>query len=176
MANLNTCHFPPSPGPKSLIRRLKAGEKFNFILLGNLWGCWTHWAGNKSEPCTGEKQDCVGHRKGLPVRWKGYLHVVNQETRQLEFLEVTPLSADQLLEIVGRDQPLRGNRIHVRRGEGTKARLTITILAAATAINPGIVLPPGEDPSGTLRRLWGMPDIKLRQDTDEDLGLTGTDR
>lgn len=154
MQPLNRQNRPPDPGPEMLILRLRAGQRIVATILSKaLWGVWTHWAGKRSEPCFGDKADCPGHKRGLPLRWKGYLHVFDHTKKKEGFLELTPVSAESLLDQVGNDSPLRGERIQVIRGGGDKARLTVELLAA---IKEGVVLPPEKDPEKTLRALWGI--------------------
>jgi hypothetical protein len=140
-----------------------------------LWGVYTHWAGNHSEPCYDNKKQCPGHKRGLPLRWKGYVHVFNQVTRNEEFLEFTPTSAKQLLDQFGESNPLRGNRVQMVRGRGDKARLTLTALTAATVTNPGIILPEPKDPYETLCKLWGITDLVLNEQGRSVIPLNGTE-
>jgi hypothetical protein len=146
---------PPRSGPELPVVRLKAsGSTMVVILSASLWGIWTHWNGSKTEPCYREKKQCPACKKGLPKRWKGYLHCWDYAKKREIFLELTPTSADQLLSQCGKDVPLRGNRMNVNRGAGDKARLRLTVLTAV----PPAELPAGRDPEVTLQKLWGLDD------------------
>jgi hypothetical protein len=151
---------PPKPGPEMRIRRLKASQKIVATVLNDLWGCWTHWAGNRSEPCLGDKKTCPGHKRGLPARWKGYLHILDHNNREESFLELTPTAATQLFDQLGTESPLRGNRIQVERMAGDKARMRITVLTAHLS---DVQLPPAKDPYKTLCSLWGVSDVSLEK-------------
>lgn len=157
MPPLNRQDRPPRGGPEMLVLRLKAGvTKLFAILSPSLWGVWTHWAGSKSEPCFQDKKSCSGCKRGLPKRWKGYLHCWDYHDKREVFFELTPLAADAILEQCGEDAPLRGNRIQVVRGAGDKARLKVTVLSAVPRDQ---VLPEAKDPAKTLSKLWGMDDV-----------------
>lgn len=160
---LNVCHEPPRPGPELRLVRLREKERGTFVVLGPLWGCYTHWNGQRSEPCFGDSKSCPGHRRGLPVRWKGYLHVIWTEKREECFLEVTPLAAGDLLNVIGgKDAPMRGVRVQIERGAGNKARLRVTLLPAMPKTDH---LPQSKDPEEILKDLWNRnDDQKKRQD------------
>lgn len=159
MLPINREDRPPRPGPEMQIVRLKSGQELHCTVISPaLWGCYVHWAGNRSEPCYADKQKCPGHKKGLPIRWKGYIHVIDNHKQKECFLELTPLSADQLLGQIGSGEPLRGQRLSVRRMAGDKARLKVSLLAHHTAVSSA-ELPLAKDPYKTLAKLWGISDI-----------------
>lgn len=155
MSDLNRDDRPPRIPKTMHLRRLKAGERFHGILLAPLWGVWTHWNGNRSEPCFKKKVSCPGHRKGLPSKWKGYFHVWNLLERAEEFLEVSPVAADQILDCLTTGHPARGHRVTILRGNGTKARLKVEV---NESVPDAESLPQPKDPNKTLRRLWGIAD------------------
>lgn len=159
MLPINRANEPPRPGPEMQVVRLKAGQELHATVLSDaLWGCYVHWNGSRSEPCYADKKQCPGHKRGLPLRWKGYLHVVDNHRQTECFLELTPLAADQLIAQVGTGEPLRGQRLSMRRMSGDKARLKVTLLAHHTAVSKA-ELPRAKDPYATLVKLWGIADI-----------------
>lgn len=153
MDQLNLEHVPPQPGPRMPIIRIKAGERIGVVILSpSIWGLWTHWAGNHSLPCFAEKSQCEGCKRGLPRRWKGYVHVVVENERRQGFLELTPLSAESLLMQSEKGRPLRGYRFEIKRLAGDKARMHVR----STHPDPSpFGLPHHQDPQSTLMRLWG---------------------
>ena len=156
MLPLNRQNHPPRGGPSMPIRRVKAGQRKQFAILSrSLWGVWTHWNGKQSEPCYQEKKQCGGCKRGLPKRWKGYLHAYDFMDKEECFLELTPLACDQLLAQAGDKEPLRGNRVLVERGAGNKARLTVTMLTPVQSVSS---LPAEKDPQSALQKLWGVDD------------------
>lgn len=155
MEPLRVAHIPPRPGPRDEVRRLDAGENFLGVICSkDWWGVWTHWNGDRSQPCLQEKGKCGGCALGFPARWKGYLHVLVGRGPEDCFLELTPCAADAVNSALPAGTDLRGYVLRVERGKGRKARLKVSI-------NPGRVdskdLPPAKDPEPVLRTLWNMP-------------------
>ena len=154
--------IPPPTGPTLKIFRLKANKSGTFALFGSrVHGFWTHWAGGCSEPCTEPIENCVGHQRQWPLRWKGYLHCHWQERAEEGFLELTPVARDELLLLLGGEEELRGSRVTVARGGGDKSRLKIGIMPRWKAWS-GTEVPPEKDPENTLIKLWEFGN-KLRK-------------
>lgn len=155
MGNLLRCDTPPPPGPRHIIRRIRANEKKQFVLLSKLHGCWTHYNGRTTQPCFDGKKQCEGCQRAFPKRWKGYIHCLNQTDATEEFLEVTPLFAKQLESCVGTIGPkMRGNRILVERGRGDKSRLRLELQSHCDVLPSCPALPDPKEPWETLERLW----------------------
>lgn len=158
MATLSRQNEVPASGPKIMVRRLKAGQRGNWVLLcRKIWGCYVHWAGNHSIPCYEPHSSCPGHQQGLPRKWKGYLCAGNQENRRVEFLEFTPTMAEKLLDQIGPGQPLRGMRVRLERGRGDNARVAVEVFPRSE----GLDLSEEVDPEPTLRKLWGREAVLL---------------
>jgi hypothetical protein len=155
MPTINRCDTPPRPGPDLRIYRVKQPGTFLFICLSrSLWGCWTHWSGNESIPCTGENSECYGHARGMPKRWKGFLHCFAADGKTEVFLELTPSAAEQINFQVEKGFDLRGSRLQVTRGQGGKhSRLKVVVLPCPSDRKD---LPLEKDPMLTLGRLWEM--------------------
>jgi hypothetical protein len=154
MGTFATQHTPPNPGPEIPIERVKGNDQKCYVVLSPaLWGVWTHWAGDRSEPCYSEKKDCPGCKKGLPRRWKGYLHVFNRQTGREAFAELTPLSAENLLAQVPDGSHLRGLRLTLKRTAARNGRLVVLLDPGVQQIPRGIE---AKDPCGVLCKLWGV--------------------
>jgi hypothetical protein len=158
MSDFSTQHTPPAPGPEIPIERVRANDQRCYVVLSPaLWGVWTHWAGDRSMPCWSERKDCDGCKRGLPRRWKGYLHCWNRQTGREAFAELTPLSAENLLAQVPDGAALRGLRLTLKRTAAKNGRLLVLLDPGVQAIPRGIE---AKDPCGVLCKLWG---VTLRQ-------------
>lgn len=160
MTELRTSNEPPSPGPRDHVVRVKAGEEHTFISCSSaLWGVWTHWINDRTEPCILPAVECNGCKKQAPVRWKGYLHCYDTAGRRSVFLELTPATAQQLIELSKPNTDLRGLSFRISRGNGGKAHLRVAWAGGRYAVND---LPPSRDPKQVLTILWQMPNRKKR--------------
>lgn len=146
----------PASGPQMWILRLKAKEEVQVCILSKaIWQCMVHWAGDHSEPCFEDHKTCHGHKRGWPLRWKGYLHVYDLRQRKECFLEITPGLADQLESAIGTGEVYRGQRVKLVRGRGDKARYSLEIMLPHEQVSR-VDLPPEKDPYETLCKLWGI--------------------
>jgi hypothetical protein len=161
MPELRLAEQPPTPGPRDEVHRLQGGEEFSCIILSpKIWGPWTHWTGERSQPCYEPKNSCPGCQKGLPSRWKGYIHVIDIFRRKECFLELTPKSAELLTAQKDPDQDLRGLSFTLQRGKGSKAKLSVRRTYGRTPDNQ---MPPARDPEPVIRLLWNMPSRQFSQ-------------
>jgi len=157
----------PAPGPDFEIVRLKASQTRHFIALGNRIVTYrTHWDQKHSQtiPCFTPHEDCDGHRRKLPQRAKGYLHVWRVLTsdagikERIEgFLEFTPVSANDLCAAVQRSQELRGVAFSVTRLNGAKAHLRVAVFSDFP-VKMG-ELPEVKSPYESVMRMWGFLDF-----------------
>ena len=156
----------PAPGPEIEVLRLKANQTRHFISLGNRVVPYrTHWdqAHKQTIPCFTPHEECEGHRKKLPQRAKGYLHVLfcktvdnRIESRTEGFLELTPVSASDLAAAVQDAYNLRGVAFSVTRLNGPKAHLRVAVfhdLPVKLA-----ELPEPKSPYDSVMRMWGFLD------------------
>lgn len=156
MAQLRRQDEPPPPGPRMEIRRVKANQRWQFIVLGQPWGCWTHWVDDHGEPCIEPRKECPGCKRQKPLRWRCYVHVWNIIRQNDEFLELTALVRAQLDDLLPTGEPYRGQRIEVVRGRGDKARMGLVLLPPCEVRGK---LPDAKDPFPTLCKLWGFPHL-----------------
>jgi hypothetical protein len=165
----NRQNVPPRPGPKIEIRRLRAGQTSTVVILSkSVWGVWTHWNGKVTEPCYEEKKKCPGCKKGLPKRWKGYLHCYDFNRRDECFVELTPISADAMACQVQAGDSLRGYRFRLQRANGDKARLSVTLLPSVEIPD----LPAEKDVQVVLCRLWELDGSVAVQEGTTNLPFT----
>lgn len=151
----------PVGGPKIWVRRLKAGEMFRLTVVSpSWWGFGTHYDGKQTIPCHEKRQDCEGHRRGLPYRPKFYLYCWVTETRRYEYVEFPPVAAQIFQDSVGTGRTFRNICCIVKRGQGDKSRLKVEFQADTQ--HP---LPEDKDPWPTLAKLWGV-DTPLRERPD----------
>lgn len=172
MPEFNRQDEPPPPGPNMTVRRIRALQRLQFVLLGQPWGTWTHYNGRSTEPCLKPKKECPGCKRQLAHRWKCYIHVWNLQRQTDEFLELTPASRAQLDDQLPTGEPYRGQRIEVARGKGDKSRLTVLLLPAVPVHGK---MPESKDPYKLLCKLWGFPQITEEKPPQSDLppGLVG---
>jgi hypothetical protein len=145
---------PSQSGPGIWVRRLKANEHANFVILGNhVEDYWTHWDGENTVPCITPHEMCPGHKQGWPRRYKGFLHVWDTQRRLENFLELTPVAVTCLLEALPPEQKLRGIRLSVKRGAGKKARLVCTVWQGVSHEEMD-QLPQPKCPTTDVLKLW----------------------
>lgn len=155
---LNRQDSAPKPGPETEIRRVPAAITVSCIVLSEkISGFWTHWAVDHSVPCQGKKETCPAHRSGYPLRWKGYLYVLDLRSNEEYFLELTPIAAKALEAVLGTSISWRGTRMEIRRGNGQKARLSVSVQEIGGQ-RPTGHLSAAKDVTQTLVALWGIDD------------------
>lgn len=155
MAELNRQDTPPAPGPRAKIYRVKTTTRQIFQVLSPVWwGVYVHWNGKTTEECTGNsKVVCEGHKRGFPVKWRGYLHCLHlNNDGEPCFVEFTPDGAAQIEQQRTEGSTLRNYRIDVSRTSNSKgARYRCVLLEP---IGNGANLPLAKDPETELRKLW----------------------
>lgn len=145
---------PPRPGPEIEVIRVEAGPGVRCqILSPAVWGVWTHWDGARSRECTGDDASCVGHEKGWPTRWKGYLYVWSSAHKSNVFLELTPGAAAEIIRQHGDGSSLRGLLLRLdRHGTSIRAKVSVELTPCVAGVE---TLPPDLSPEPILRKLWG---------------------
>ena len=154
----------PPPLRKNLyIRRVKVNAPFEGIIVSPaFYGVYVHWGPGRSIPCYEDKSSCAGHRLGYPVKWYGYLHVVNGHNKREEFLEVPNQAALDLLAEIGEGGDLRGTRVKIKRGQGEQTRFQFELQSRLELVAPKYRLPDPRCPDQALRNMWGINEVKLR--------------
>ena len=149
----------PAPGPAQVLIQLGKGEMIDGVILSrSIWGVGTHWNSNagpkgRSERCTKEgNAGCSGCDRELPRRWKGYLYLYCFYRKRPVFVELTPASAEALELHAAPDEPLRGQRVIMKRGDGgKKSRIAVEVRPWQGCIDD---LPQETDPEPILETLW----------------------
>lgn len=173
MLPLKRQNAPPRSTVELWVKRLKANESVHVTILSpSLWGTWTHWNGSNTEPCYECKAKCPGHRKGLPTRWKGYLHVYDLLSKDCYFLELPPGAARQFLDLVGDDLALRGVRVEVKRQAGRKARLKFGAMGRHESYCKWELMP-ALDPYKSLCVMWGVNELDINAQGEPTIPLSG---
>lgn len=162
MSVLNRSNRPPERGPELFVRRLKANEQIQVVILSDkIDGFLSHWTGTVSVPCTQPVEECEGHLAGFPARWRGYLHVMNLLDGKDFFLELTKGAQDQMEIQLESESSWRGLRIFVKRMGGDASRLKVDIQAPWERVT-NKPLPPAKDPENSLARLYSHKGSKRK--------------
>lgn len=179
---LRTQHEPPIAGPELEIFRVKDNHIYPYVILSKgLFGLFTHWDAKArkgkgaSSACYRNPEDCDGCRRRLPERWKGYIHVLDLQTRKDGFLEFTPRAAAMLKAQLTGVENWRLCRINVtRQGKDEHTRLKVTVFDSAKDNGE---FPKERCPTETLGKLWKLttelddvdqPTIKLHGGTSSE--------
>ena len=117
-------------------------------------GVWTHYAAERTFPCTAPPEECLGCRAKLARRWKGYLAGLEPPRGRIVLVELTKLSVARaaiLLESVG---DLRGQLVTLRRN-GRNRNAPVTLEVRHYCLPNDNTLPAEFDVKAALLRIWG---------------------
>jgi hypothetical protein len=152
---INWSPTPPNDNDYCAIRlvRTPVGRAVTTVICSHtLIGCPTHYAGGRTQPCSGA--DCELCAKAFSARWHGYLHTCNPESASQNVLELTGAAAQQLLAQAPANGDLRGYNLTCGRTQKrANARVLIT-LAQQTV--PDKFLPPPLDVQAYLQHVWAI--------------------
>jgi hypothetical protein len=146
---------PPKPAKRMEVRRITSSESELYVCLSaSVWGQGVHWCGKRTEECLAERKlECPGCCRGLPWKWKGYLHVVDASQAEC-FLELTATAIAALNAQMPDRNNLRGAMFRLKRTKGgAKGRYVVEVL---DRVIPESELHAGKDPLETLRFLWSV--------------------
>ncbi len=151
---LSVSRVPPPPGPEIWIRRLRAREVLRCTILSTeMWGVQFHWTGKVSAPHFVPTEQCAGCQAQQPLKWRGYLHIVNQDKMVSEFLELSPALVRAVETATGLTGGWRGLRMRFERGAGDRAKVSCSLQGPDRSVEP---LPAERDPLRELSLLWGL--------------------
>lgn len=133
------------------------GENQDWLIYSpNIWGIWTHFH-EGTFPCYENHKLChLGHDPKT-LRWKGYLFGFFSRKSKPCFLQLTPASAEMLLDQVPDGNNLRGLRLNVSRTESKKGRLKISINHYGPPADPTKMVK-DQDPRMSLFNEWKIDD------------------
>jgi len=159
---LNRQEEPKRERGELFVKRLEGNEQVEVcVLSAKVEGFLTHWqpakGGRKgySLPCTQPTEECEGHKRQLPSRWRGYLHVFEIHKGQSFFLEITPETLHNLKALVGESTVWRGLCICFKRMNGKNTRIAVTLLTE-WGRRSSAALPQPLSVETMLRKLWNI--------------------
>lgn len=161
----------PRSGPELFVKRLKAGESIQVILIGSkIRGLWVHWnsSGNFSEPHYNGA--CPACDAKMAKRWKGFIHAFDRQNGTPLFMELTPRSAGELERYCNGMGGYRGKVVTFTRG--AKANSKVGIAVQTFNVDPN-TLPVEQDARRSIMKLWGIADREISKAL--DLGDDDTD-
>jgi hypothetical protein len=144
----------PDPHPHTRhLQRVPKGKALVFTCLSReILGIWTHWTGQRTQPCLDCGQPCPWCQKEAPRRWKGYIYAQDCNSGQTAVVEVTPGAARQLGNQLHGMKDLRGLQVRLERTPGGgNGRLNAIVVGAYPHLE---LLPIEIDLRPTLNRLW----------------------
>lgn len=146
---------PPNRKRVISIKRVAATQQWKVTVLDEKFqGFWVHVIGGRTVPCMNGPELCEWHLKKVPLKWLGYLTVIDETTNEIVFVEFTDYSAQNLLKASKEYANFRGLQLHLCRERQTlRAPVRATILGTAPIHR---VLPPAKDVTPSLRRVWGL--------------------
>jgi len=144
---------PPAPTKRMDVFRVTSAETTQFTCVSaRIFGQMVHWHGRRSHECTKETGACEGCTSNWPVKWKGYLHVVDPLRRHEGFLEVTATCWQLLENLILDKDTLRGLRFRLSKTKGgPKGRYLVSVLEGRELSE---ILPIERDALPVLRQLW----------------------
>lgn len=118
------------------------------------WSVITHWRNGRSERCHGDAQDCQGCRESVPLRWRGYLHVIVPPGKDAVFVELSENATREILFQFAHRDSLRGCMFGISKTKGgLRGRFIVEPMERMVDIS---TLPPEETPASTLNFLWSI--------------------
>lgn len=147
---------PPIESTRAAFRMLRTptrGKLELYILSNDLLGCWTHFFGGRTVPCTGE--DCEACKAGSSGRWHGYVSAVEVKTHERVIFECTASAAEHLAAYRAKHGTLRGCHTLASR---TSARPNARVQLRSKPLDQAEVqLPLPMNVQAALCHIWGIP-------------------
>ena len=159
---------PPLEPTKQALPMLRTPANGKLVLLltcQDLLGCFTHYFGGRSTPCTGDP--CEPCQAGSSMRWHGYVCGIVPKTHEHSLLEITRAAAETLAAYRVKNGTLRGCLVIATRvAPRANARLHLELKPYDLST---IDLPASANIQAALCNLWGIP-ITETQIVHGDLG------
>lgn len=113
-------------------------------------GCWTHFFGGQTIPCSGA--NCPACQASSGRRWHGYMAAYNPEERTLFIAEFTAIAIQPMLEVQERTSDLRGVKFEAFRLENRpNARIKVRM---SEQTRGQYQIPAEVDVKLALRNIW----------------------
>jgi len=152
-------NFEPSPpigstkSPYRLLRTPSKGTLHIWITSDTLLGCWTHYYGGRTVPCSGDACDACS--AGSSMRWHGYLSAIDAKDSEPILFELTASAAEQALAYRAKHGTLRGcdclaSRVSPRPNARVRLRMKPLDLSNTDLPKPLTIIP-------ALCHIWGVP-------------------
>lgn len=145
----------PSAARGPDVKKISGDDKICIVICSiDVQGYWTHWdlATMRTVACQVNKELCPHCLTFQPMRWAGFIHVVNAKYEMPVFIELTALAKENLLGSLPEGEKLRGSKFLVHRERrSAKSPLVFEYLGRGEGVK---ALPLPADPEQLLRRLW----------------------
>lgn len=133
-----------------VVRVPTRGEIRGVIVSRRPWGCFTHWINGHTQPCYGEKCDCV--EKKTRSAWKTWVQFWCTYPREWEcILEIPATAASEVERLYGADGSVRGRSIKLIR-EGDRPNGPVRLFVGE--VRPEKTLPSEVDVSEIMDRIF----------------------
>jgi hypothetical protein len=139
--------------PHLAIKRTPAKGKLDAIVLSSrIVGCWTHFFGGQTIPCTGPSCPACEAKNGR--RWHGYLGMYHPGERLTFLLELTAVAIQPIVEVQERTGSIRGVQLACSRiSNATNARICVRVNEAARG---RYAIPDEPDVRACLGNIWKL--------------------
>jgi hypothetical protein len=155
---------PPKPSMQLWVRRLKEGERAIVVCLSEYcMGYRLHWTGRRTVPCIDPVEVCSGCARGLPVKWKAYLHVYHIDARRQEILEIPESTWRKLSHMPCYDNRMRGAVLGFARQQSKRGTIGVWNEVSYLDLGP---MPPAKDILPDLMHFWtgqAQPSVAHRE-------------
>jgi hypothetical protein len=158
MKNLTHFQWPNRPPPRRmayipLLSPKPLQEVKGIVLQADITGVLTHFFEGQTAPCFKGQIFCPGCEAGRPVRWKGYLPVLQWLNRKPGLLELTEEAVRTNERLLVGGSPLTGMVVTARRiGKQKNSPVRVSFEDGSPHMN----LPVPFDVHTVLLAIWGV--------------------
>jgi len=148
---------PDKPPQFREIRSPRPGELLRGIILDSeLLAVQTHFYDDRTKPCVGPLNGCMGCHRKLSKRWNCYVGVLDLDADKLAIFHLTPRAARESgLSAEQKPRSLRGLYITQRRPSGKSGGRTVVFWSAVPPAYRDRPVPPAFDVQESLCYIWG---------------------
>jgi len=152
-------NFQPTPpieatkSPFRLVRTPAKGTLELHVTSDTLLGCYTHFFGGRTVPCSGE--GCDACNAGATMRWHGYVAAITVKDQEPILFELTAAASEQLLAYRAKFGTCRGcncqaSRVAPRPNARVKLRMKPLDQSRVDLAKPFNIVQ-------ALCHIWGIP-------------------